>query len=188
MTASSDPAGPDDARAQNRNATSRSSVRHRSPPNPATVLTTTGISSIVLGGLVAAVTGPLGLAHGSWLAAYLVLVGGVAQWAMGQARFRRPDVMQSRRGWAQFGCWNVGNVLVIGATLAGEPLAVDLGSALLVIALAFAFRATRPGAGTAARPATGVVSPLVDLAYRTLLLVLAVSIPVGMALSHLRHP
>ena len=78
--------------------------------------------------------------------------------------------------------------MVIGGTLAGEPLAVDLGSALLVIALAIAFHAARAGAGTAARLAAGGVSPLVDHAYRTLLLVLAVSIPVGMALSHLRHP
>ena len=57
-----------------------------------TMLTATGICSVALGGLVAAVAQPLDLAHGSWLAAYLVLVGGVAQGAMGQARFRRPDV------------------------------------------------------------------------------------------------
>jgi hypothetical protein len=31
------------------------------------------------------------------------------------------------------------------------------------------------------------MSPLVDLAYRTLLLVLALSIPVGLALSQVRH-
>lgn len=149
-------------------------------------MTATGICSVVLGGLVAAVTEPLGLAHGSWLAAYLVLVGGVAQAAMGQARFRRSEAMP-RRGWAQFGCWNLGNLLVIVATLAGAPLVVDLGSALLVIALVIAWRAARPGVGSAARPATGWGSPLVDHAYRTLLLVLAVSIPVGMALSQLRH-
>ena len=34
---------------------------------------------IVAGGLVAAVDGAAPFAHGSWLAAYLVLVGGVAQ-------------------------------------------------------------------------------------------------------------
>jgi hypothetical protein len=34
---------------------------------------------IVAGGLVAAVNGAAAFAHGSWLAAYLVLVGGVAQ-------------------------------------------------------------------------------------------------------------
>ncbi|WP_460806456.1 hypothetical protein [Micromonospora zhanjiangensis] len=111
----------------------------------------------------------------------------MTQCAMGQARFRRPEVMRARGGWVQIGCWNLGSAVVIGATLAGQPVAVDLGSALLVIAVAIAFRAMRPGAGTAARPATGGMSPLTDLAYRTLLLVLALSIPVGMALSHVRH-
>jgi hypothetical protein len=186
MTASPDPAGPDDALAKTWAAPAPSRPGHRSLPSPAVVLTAIGVFSVVLGGLVAAVTGPLDLVHGSWLAAYLVLVGGVTQCAMGQARFRRPDAMGPRGSWAQIGCWNLGNAVVIGTTLAGEPLAVDLGSALLVIALAIAFRAARPGAGTAA-PATGGWSPLVGLAYRALLLVLALSIPVGMALSQSRH-
>jgi hypothetical protein len=36
--------------------------------------------------------------------------------------------------------------------------------------------------------AAGGVSALIGHVYRTLLLVLAVSIPVGVALAHLRHP
>jgi hypothetical protein len=183
MTASTGPAGPDNPPAPRLSATSPSGPRRGSPLNPATVLTTIGVCSVVLGGLVAAVTGPLDLAHGSWLAAYLVLVGGVAQCAMGQARFRRPEVIPPRRGWAQIGCWTVGNAVVIGGTLAGEPWAVDVGSALLVIALAIALHAARPSAGAAA----GGMSALVGHAYRVLLLVLAVSIPVGVALAHLRH-
>jgi hypothetical protein len=187
MTASSEPAGRDGPPVQKGNATSRSGLRRGLHPNPATVLTAIGICSVVLGGLVAAVTGPLDLAHGSWIAAYLVLVGGVAQCAMGQARFRRPEVMHPRRSWAQIGCWNVGNVLVIGATLAGEPWAVDLGSVLLVVALAIALRAARPGAGTTAHSATGWVPMFFNRVYRMLLLVLALSIPIGMALSQLQH-
>jgi hypothetical protein len=188
MTASADhPAGPSKRSAQGSSATSPSALLRGSQPNPATVLTAIGVCSVVLGGLVAAVTGPLHLAHGSWLAAYLVLVGGVTQCAMGQARVRWPEVMQLRGSWAQIGCWNVGNALVIGGTLAGAPLAVDFGSALLVIALAIAFRAARPGAGSATSSAAGGVSALVGHVYRALLLVLAVSIPVGMALAHLRN-
>ncbi|MCU7730318.1 hypothetical protein ODJ79_41930 [Actinoplanes sp. KI2] len=151
------------------------------------MLTAIGLCSIVLGGLVAAVTGPLDLAHGSWLAAYLVLVGGVAQWAMGNARQRRPEVRQPRRGWAQIGCWNVGNLLVIAATLAGEPWLVDLGSILLFVALAIAWHAARPAAGMAAHSAPARAPMLFDRAYRMVLLVLAASIPVGMMLSQLRH-
>ena len=156
MTASADhSAGPGNPPAQKLSATSSPAPRRGSRPNPAIVLTAIGVCSVVLGGLVAAVTGPWDLAHGSWLAAYLVLVGGVTQCAMGLARMRRPEVMQLRGSWTQIGCWNVGNAVVIGGTLAGEPLAVDFGSALLVIALAIAFRAARPGAGTATRSAGG---------------------------------
>jgi hypothetical protein len=176
-----------DARAQKWNETSPIRPQRGSKPNPATVLTSIGVCSIVFGGLIAAVTGPLGLVHGSWLAAYLVLVGGVTQCAMGLARSRRPGVIQPRRSWAQIGCWNLGSVVVIGATLAGEPVAVDLGSALLVIALVIAFGAERPGDGRAARPVAGGAARLVDLAYRSLLLVLAVSVPVGVAMSYVRH-
>lgn len=154
----------------------------------ATLLTVIGCCCIVLGGLVAAVTGPLDWARGSWLAAYLVLVCGVAQYAMGHARTWNPEAAQPRsRGWAQLGAWNLGNAVVIGGTLAGEPLVVDLGSVLLIIALAIALHSARTHAGTAARSVVEPVSPLVHLAYRALLVVLVVSIPTGMVLSHLRH-
>lgn len=154
-------------------------VRGQSPRlDPATVLTAVGAGSVVLGGLVAAFTGPLELARGSWLAAYLVLVGGAAQYTMGRARSPRSDMSPPQRSsWAQVGCWNGGNALVIGGTLAGAPPLVDLGSALLVVALVIAFRAA----------CSGRLSPLIDRAYRAMLLVLALSIPVGVVLSHLRH-
>jgi hypothetical protein len=47
---------------------------------PAEILIFVGASCVVLGGLVAAFTGPLQLTDGSWLAAYLVLVCGEAQY------------------------------------------------------------------------------------------------------------
>ena len=52
---------------------------------PEVVLVDLGACGIVLGGLVAAVTGPLELEQGSWAAAYLVLVVGVAQVVVGLA-------------------------------------------------------------------------------------------------------
>jgi hypothetical protein len=149
---------------------------------PATVLTAVGGGCVVLGGLVAAVTAPLALAHGSWLAAYLVLVCGVAQWAMGRARAWRDPSLPARRGraWTQVAAWNLGNAVVIAATLLGRPVLVDLGSALLVVALLIAlFAAPARGAAGLARVASW--------AYRALLVVLAVSIPVGILLSSLRH-
>lgn len=145
---------------------------------------TVGVGCIVAGGLIAAVTGPLSLEHGSWLAAYLVLVGGVAQYAMGRARVWFPRRAQPQLwGWVGFLGWNVGNAAVIVGTLLGLPPVVYLGSALLVATLLIALDATRPLSGSA----RDSDSRLLGWAYRTMLLVLAVSIPVGMTLSHLRH-
>lgn len=160
----------------------------RNRSTPATVLIVIGCCCVVLGGLVAAVTGPLALAHGSWLAAYLVLVCGVAQFAMGHAHTWHRAGSQARgRDWVQVGTWNLGNASVIGGTLATTPLAVDLGSILLVAALAIALHTARPRAGTTAPAGIEQVSPLVHWSYLIVLVVLAVSIPIGVVLSHVRH-
>lgn len=152
---------------------------------PAAVLVGIGYSCVVLGGLMAAVTGPLALAKGSWLAAYLVLVGGVAQYAMGRARtWNQHGNRSASWGWVQIAAWNLGNVAVMGGTLFGQTLLVDLGSALLVVALVVALRSDRNLSGRSHRSAAG---PVFGWAYRILLAVLAVSIPVGMVLSHLQH-
>lgn len=138
------------------------------------VMVAAGGTAIVLGGLVAAATGPMEWAKGSWAAAYLVLVVGVAQYAMGL--MRRADRSPEGSGWAQLAGWNGGSVLVIGGTLVGTPLLVDLGSVLLVVALVIALRATLTGEPR-----------VLGHAYRVMLLVLALSIPVGILLSHLRN-
>ena len=142
-------------------------------PSPRRALLTLGALCVVLGGLVAAATGPLDWAKGSWAAAYLVLVVGVTQYVMGWMHRDRDD--RDVPGWTQLAAWNVGSLLVIGGTLAATPLVVDLGSVLLVLALVLGALATRSRSG-------GVV-----LAHRAMLLVLAVSIPVGIMLSHLRN-
>ncbi len=143
-----------------------------------------GAGCVVGGGLVAAATGPLGLAHGSWLAAYLVLVGGVAQYGMGRARILLPKSAQPPLwGWIGLLGWNLGNLLVILGTLSGLPPLVFLGAAPLVLALVIALDATRPLAATT----NGRAMARIGQAYRVMLLVLAVSIPIGMTLSHLRH-
>jgi hypothetical protein len=142
--------------------------------------------SIVLGGVVAAVTGPLELEHGSWAAAYLVLVSGVAQWVMGQARsWRAGSPAETWWGWRQLALWNLGDIAVMAGTFAGAPWVVGLGSASLVAALVIALLAERsPRAGAGGQR---VAPAWVHLAYGVMLLILAVSIPVGMTLSVLRH-
>ena len=153
---------------------------------PARVLVVAGACCVVLGGVVAAVTGPLELDEGSWLAAYLVLVCGVAQYAIGQAWARPAAPLDPRvLGWTQVASWNLGNAAVIGGTLTDIPLLVDIGALLLVIGLGIALRPVRHTAHSTTAGQDSM-SPLAIRAYRGLLLLLLVSIPVGVGLAHLR--
>ena len=138
-----------------------------------------GWAGILAGGLVAAVSDPLDVYRGSWMAAYLVLVVGVAQVMMSWAR-RHWGTSRAAAGWAQCAAWNIGSAGVIAGTLADTSLIVFVSSAVLVAALVIASLDTRR-----ARPTSGDALRL--LAYRALLVILAVSIPVGMVLSYLRH-
>lgn len=155
----------------------------RSADAPERALVVTGGCCVVLGGLVAAVTGPLDVAHGSWLAAYLVLVCGVAQFVFG----RLPAWLAARPrhaglGWTQLGCWNLGNALVVAGTLGAVPALVDIGAGLLVVGIVLAGVAVRRTA------AHNRASRLLGWSYRVLLLVLVVSVPVGIVLANLRAP
>ncbi|MDN5854774.1 MAG: hypothetical protein L0K86_18375 [Actinomycetia bacterium] len=144
---------------------------------PIDTFTTVAISCIVAGGFIAAVTGPLDLEHGSWLAAYLVLVGGVATAAIGVAQQHLPaappDPAQVR---LELLCLCLGNAAVILGTLVTSPLLVDAGGIILGVGLAIAFVLVR-GAPDHRR---------LTIAYRCLLGFVVVSIPVGLVLAHMR--
>lgn len=135
-----------------------------------------GVAFVVAGGLVAAVTGPLDLPKGSWLAAYLVLVAGVAQcWLAVQHRVLRIANASADRLRATLAAWNVGNLLVIVGTLTATPIVVDVGGILLLAALVAAMAAT--WAHRALAPA---------VLARVVLAALIISIPIGLTLAHLR--
>ncbi len=169
---------------------------------PGAAMAALGSAAVVAGGLVAAVTGPLALARGSWAAAYLVLVCGVGQLAMAAARLLAPAVADgpadapaararsARRGWQQLGTWNLANALVMAGTLAAprvspqvsfqvspgvSPWIVDVGGlgCVAAVALAWLHARTLPRGFTRG-------------AYRAVLALLALSIPVGLLLTHLR--
>ena len=145
---------------------------------PALAFGSVALLCVVAGGLVAAVTGPLQLEHGSWAAAYLVLVGGVAQGALGISQY----FLAPRRfiGWkvvAELVAWNAASAFVIGGTLVASPWVVDGGGVLLVVALALMFQTVRR---------SGTKSGWALWVYRVLVVVVAVSIPIGLVLAHLR--
>lgn len=131
---------------------------------------------IVGGGLVAAINSAAPFAHGSWLAAYLVLVGGVAQLLLGVGCLGLPAPrLSARLRQAQLGLWNAGNAAVAGGVLANAVGLVLVGSLVLLGALVgFAV-----GAGSASSNARGRV-----ILYRVAILGLASSVVIGSVLAN----
>lgn len=132
---------------------------------------------VVAGGLVAAVDSAAPFAHGAWLAAYLVLVGGVAQLVLGLGRLALPGREPSPRlRRAQATLWSIGS-LVVPAGVLGDVLAVVLlGSVVLLVALGGFAAGT--GMGDAPARARGRT-----LAYRAVILALGASVVVGSVLA-----
>lgn len=145
-------------------------------PAPILVGSAVGYGSIFLGGLVAAVTAPLELEKGSWLAAYLVLIAGLAQVFLAhQSNILGAPAPAVRPLWLQLLLWFGGNVLVILGSLLAAPIIVDVGGLALVIALVLALRFT-----LAAPPAWRV------WALRLFYVAVIVSVPIGLVLAHMR--
>ena len=144
--------------------------------------TVIGVVCIVAGGLVAAATAPAPTEHGTWAAAYLVLVGGIAQagLGLGQAMFTThtstPVIAVQAAGW------NLGNAAVLAGTLLSVTTLIDLGGALLLTTLGLLARGLRPAR---VRPVAGTAQWCLH-GYRLLVLILLVSIPVGLVLARLR--
>ncbi len=136
-----------------------------------------GSGSIVGGGLVAAVTGPTEWANGSWVAAFLVLVAGVAQLGLAAGQVAFGSLPSPQVGIIKAVLWNIGCVAVIIGTLATSPITVAFGSVPLLAVLVVSLVASR-----------GVTRwPMTALLYRALLGVLTVSIPIGIALAWIRR-
>lgn len=135
-----------------------------------------GGASVIAGGFVAALTEPLQLAKGSWAAAYLVLVMGVAQIILAeQRRLLLPDHREPRTDLAVLLIWTFGNFGVLIGSLQNSPITVDIGGVALALAVVGALWRTR-----------GAKAVLLAWAFRLVLLVVLLSIPVGLVLAHLR--
>lgn len=130
---------------------------------------------VIVGGLVAAATRPLDLAKGSWLAAYLVLVVGVALVVIGAAQQQlTTEVAPRKRSWQLIG-WGVANTLVVAGSLESIPAITDAGSALLFATLGLTAWIGWPLLRT--RRVSAYL-------YIAVLIILAVSVPIGSVLAH----
>jgi hypothetical protein len=129
---------------------------------------------IVGGGAVAAVNSAAPFARGSWLAAYLVLVGGVSQVVLGGGRIavRAPRPTRARRR-VQLVLWNLGSLAVPAGVLADAPMLVTVGS----IALLWALALFASGASEGRRDLRAAV-------YLAIIAALAASVVVGSALAY----
>lgn len=134
-----------------------------------------GVTCVLAGGLVAAAVALAPSEHGAWASAYLVLVAGLSQVALGLGQALLASQAPSRRVVAaEAGAWNGGNAAVMAGVLLGTTPLVDAGGVLLVFALALLVHGVR-GAGPRRR------WPL--YAYRLLVGILLVSIPTGLLLA-----
>lgn len=144
---------------------------------------TIGAGSVVVGGVVAAVSRPTGFELGSWLAAFLVLVGGVAQVALGAGQaWLVPDRLGPAVIRAEVLAWNVGVVATVVGSLASAPVVSTVGATATSAALVVFLRTA--GGGRARR---GRRDRLLLALYRAVLLVVLVSTPIGLALAWTRH-
>lgn len=139
-----------------------------------------GTGFVILGGLIAAVTSPLNLEKGSWLAAYLVLVFGVPQYALGRIF---PQQRSTRTSFAMLAVWNIGNAAVVAGTYLATPFITDAGGVLILIALVAALRLQlRARHNDSASSFHSILRWLLII----FTVILIVSIPVGLTLAHLR--
>lgn len=137
-----------------------------------------GAAFVVTGGLVAATTAPNPSELASWAAAYLVLVGGVVQVALGAGQALLALGAPSRRVIAiELIGWNAGSGAVLAGTLLGLSWLADVGGALLVPALVLVIRGVR---GAARQPTWPMHL------YRAVVALVLVSIPVGLVIGEAR--
>ncbi len=142
-----------------------------------------GTASVIAGGLLAAVVAHAPTQKPVWACAYLVLVAGVGQVGLALGRTLLATRVVTARGVAvEFLLFAIANVGVIVGTLLDAVWLVDIGGALLFVALGLMVWGLRAPSGAA--PARRSQMTLWLLwTYRLLVGVLVVSIPVGLLLA-----
>ncbi|MBX3092855.1 MAG: hypothetical protein KF801_10170 [Cryobacterium sp.] len=94
-----------------------------------------GTAAVIFGGLFSAATARSATYHSAWFVAYLVLVVGVAQVALGLGEWwlaSRP--LRGSFIWGQVVLFALGNTGVMLGSLSGSTLWVDGGSVVLIVA------------------------------------------------------
>ncbi len=139
------------------------------------IFTIVGVAAITAGGLFSAATARGASYHSAWFVAYLVLVVGIAQVALGAGQLALAESAPSvALVVSELVLFNLGNTGVLAGTLLALPFLVDAGSVLLVVALAlFVWGVRLPGRHGWAL-----------WGYRSLVVLLLVSVAIGVFFAH----
>ena len=136
-----------------------------------------GWLAIVAAGLIAAAVARQPAEYLVWMVAYLVLITGAAQVALGKGLAKLPD--QKPAAGTVWGSWillNIGHAGIIAGTLAGLFALVAAATVPYLIAVVWLAAAVRPGTHK-----SGLYW------YRALIVVLFVSALIGATLSYHAH-
>jgi hypothetical protein len=136
-----------------------------------------GGACVIGGGLASAAAAPTASYHSSWAVAYVVLIAGVAQAALGLGQSTLAGAEVGRRTvLTELLAWNLGNAAVVVGTLLDVTPVLYLGCALLIAALVivlYTIRHAPPGRAL--------------LTTRIVVVILLVSMPIGIVLQALTH-
>jgi len=136
-----------------------------------------GTVAIVGGSLLSAALAPTASYHSSWAVAYIVLVAGVAQVALGVGQTAVTDGRVSvGTVTVQAVLWNLGAIATVAATIGDIPVLLYLASAAQAATIVLFLVATRHGR-----------SGVTLLTLRVLSALLLVSIPTGIVLQAITH-
>lgn len=146
-----------------------------------------GLVCIVAGGLLAAATAYVTTQKTVWATAYIVLVGGVAQVGLGAAVAWLAPSAPRRFAWCAFVGWNIGNAGVLAGQLAAILPLTYIGTAILVASLVVILLSVRTGriAGADGALEHAAAHPGVLWSFRGLVLLLAVTMPIGVILAQI---
>lgn len=139
-----------------------------------------GIAYTIAGGMLAAATAFTTTEKTAWATAYIVLIGGVVQVALGAALATLAPEADAKWKWGIFGLFNVGNIGVLVGQLTATVLLTDVATVVLALSLVGAFVATTRGAAGASQAHRKLL-----LAFRILLVFLAVSMITGIVLAQI---
>ncbi len=133
--------------------------------------------SVIAGGMLAAATAYSTTQKTAWATAYIVLVSGVAQAVLGAAMgWLAPNARQPIT-WTSFVLFTLGNVGVLVGQFSGVIALTFVSGAMLMIALILVVVATHRDRAPA--------HPGALWTFRIIVILLAVSIPVGLTLAAL---